>query len=118
MTGRMRKRHYKIAACAAVAVGSTIAVVACTPATANASRAAVVQASKDHACPRRQIRIEEEYPLIWAYRLRVCGKTRKYRDRGGSYSWEFVDVTDDVRATPKQARDRANERAIEEMRKQ
>ena len=58
------------------------------------------QASFDHNCPEEKIQVVSENTSIWAYRLNVCGTERKYRDRGGDKTFQFVDVTSDPGATP------------------
>ena len=58
------------------------------------------QASFDHNCPKDRIVVVEENTSIWAYRLNVCGVEKKYRDRGGDKTFQFVDVTTDPAATP------------------
>jgi hypothetical protein len=74
----------------------------CTAATARGL--VVQQASFDHDCPRQSVAIVEENSSIWAYRLMVCGKERKYRDRGGDKTFQFVDVTDNPAAIPAAAK--------------
>lgn len=61
---------------------------------ANSKRTVIKQASFDHDCPEREIRVLEENPSIWAYRLEVCGKQKKYRLLG-EHS-QFVDVTNEI----------------------
>jgi hypothetical protein len=59
----------------------------------------VQQASFDHNCPKEKIQIEEENASIQAYRLKVCGVDRKYRDRG-TRTFQFVDVTNNPAQEP------------------
>jgi hypothetical protein len=56
------------------------------------------QAAFDHDCPAERVKIAKEDTSIWAYRLNVCGKERKYRDLGNEREFQFVDVTDGVPA--------------------
>lgn len=59
---------------------------------------AVKTAAFDHNCPEESVKVISEDTDIWAYKLDVCGKSRKYRDRGNAKEWQFVDVTDDPAA--------------------
>lgn len=60
----------------------------------------VKQASFDHDCPSERIQVVSEDTSIWSYKLNVCGKDRKYRDLGNEKEFQFVDVTDGVKAPP------------------
>ena len=56
----------------------------------------IKQASFDHGCPERRIQVVSRHNEIYAFKLRVCGKVRKYRDLGNRVQWMFVDVTDGI----------------------
>jgi hypothetical protein len=58
----------------------------------------IKQASFDHDCPPDKIEVLSEDTSIWSYNVNVCGKTRKYRDLGNEKEFQFVDVTDGVKA--------------------
>lgn len=57
----------------------------------------IKQASFDHDCPPDKVEVLSEDTSIWAYKVNVCGKTRKYRDLGNENEFQFVDVTDGVK---------------------
>lgn len=60
----------------------------------------VKQAAFDHDCPQSKIVVVQEDTSIFAYKLDVCGRRRKYRDFGNEKQFQFVDVTDGVPAVP------------------
>ncbi len=79
-----------------IAVIALFSLTACAAAIAKSR--VVTQASFDHDCPEEKVTIVSENTDIWAYKLDVCGKPRKYRDLGNSQEWQFVDVTDGASA--------------------
>ena len=68
-------------------------------ASATARKLVLRQASFDHDCPAERVTVTQEDTTIWAYRLNVCGKDRKYRNFGNAKWFQFVDVTDGLPAT-------------------
>lgn len=59
----------------------------------------VRQASFDHNCPEDRVEVLEEDTASSAYRLKVCGAERRYRDRGEN-TVQFIDVTDERKPAP------------------
>lgn len=56
----------------------------------------IQQASFDHSCPQEQVRVlaDNGDRMARAVRLDVCGRTRMYRDIGGSEVFLWQDVTE------------------------
>lgn len=68
-------------------------VIATGCATSNARTHLIAQVSFDHDCDKQQIEILTEDTEIWAYKVKACGKTYKYRDYGNEQEFQFFDVT-------------------------